>query len=93
MTASFGWHEAHELTGFALIGLFLVHLSGVARHQLLTRGGLLARMAGPGVPRPLAGFAILFLALWLIGLSLDFFGIRLLGDAPLGALEPLRPKD
>lgn len=42
--ASFFWHEVHELMGFALIGLFLLHIAGALKHHFLDRGSLLARM-------------------------------------------------
>ena len=41
---AFFWHEAHELMGFAMIGLFLLHVAAVAKHQLLDRNAILARM-------------------------------------------------
>lgn len=41
---AFYWHEAHELMGFAMIGLVLLHIAAVAKHQLLDRNGVLARM-------------------------------------------------
>lgn len=42
--ASFFWHEAHELMGFAMIGLFLLHIAAVAKHQLGDRLNPLGRM-------------------------------------------------
>lgn len=41
---AFVWHEAHELMGFAMIGLFLLHIAAVAKHQLLDRNRILTRM-------------------------------------------------
>lgn len=76
---SFSWHEAHELLGFALIGLFLLHIAGVIRHQLLKGDNLLGRMVAYGPPQRLATLAILCVALWAIGLALDVFAIRLMG--------------
>jgi cytochrome b561 len=42
--ASFFWHEAHELMGFAMIGLFLIHIAAVAKHQFADRLNPLGRM-------------------------------------------------
>lgn len=84
---SFGLHEAHELMGFALIGLFLFHISGVVRRQWLLHDPILDRMAAPGWPRRMALVVFFALALWLVGLSLDLLDIRLLGNAP-PAVDP-----
>jgi cytochrome b561 len=37
--------EAHRLGAFALIGLVLVHVMGVVKHQFIDRDGLLKRMS------------------------------------------------
>lgn len=42
--AAFAWHEAHELMGFAMIGLFLLHIAAALKHQLVDRKAILARM-------------------------------------------------
>lgn len=75
---AFAWHEAHELMGFALIGLFLLHIAGVIRNHLRCTP-LVSRMAGPGWPRWLAGLTILGAGFWLCGLMLDLFDVRLMG--------------
>ena len=77
--ASFSWHEAHELLGFALIGLFILHVAGVARHELVLHDRLLARMAPPGWARWLATLATVCLLLWGAGLAMDLFAVRLMG--------------
>ena len=74
------WHEAHELMGFALVGLMLLHLAGVARRQLVLGTPALGRMTARGWPRGLAGLTILAAGMWLVGLGLDLLDIRLLGD-------------
>jgi cytochrome b561 len=76
-SAAFVWHEAHELTGFAFIALIALHLVGALRHLLVSRSGLVDRMAGNA---PLMARAVLaLLVLWLAGLALDLFGVRLVG--------------
>jgi cytochrome b561 len=42
--AAFFWHEAHELMGFAMIGLFLLHIAAALKHQLVDRNGIIGRM-------------------------------------------------
>lgn len=37
-------HEAHELLGFAMAGLILLHIAAALRHRLVLRDGLFARM-------------------------------------------------
>jgi len=37
-------HEAHELLGFLMAGLVLVHIAAALRHHFLLRDGVLARM-------------------------------------------------
>src|SRR5687768_453928 len=39
--AAFFWHEVHELMGFAMIGLFLLHIAAALKHQLLDRANIL----------------------------------------------------
>ncbi|HYE27691.1 MAG TPA: cytochrome b/b6 domain-containing protein [Allosphingosinicella sp.] len=75
-SASFAWHEAHELLGFALVGLLLVHLAGALRHSLPGRETLTERML-PRRPRWLRRLVLFALLLWLAGLALDLAGIRL----------------
>lgn len=74
---SFLWHEVHEILGFVLIALFLVHVAGVLRHELLGSGGIASRM----LPRPAWARALLLAVglAWLVGLSLDMMGIELPG--------------
>jgi cytochrome b561 len=68
------WHEVHELLGFAMIGLLLVHIVGAVRHQ---RAGSALRermlVSRPRWLRPLISLAVL---VWLLGLSLDLLGTR-----------------
>ena len=75
-SASFAWHEAHELLGFALIGLFLLHILAALRHQLSGTGAAGERML-PRRPRWLRPLVLLALLLWLAGLGLDLAGVRL----------------
>jgi len=42
--AAFFWHEAHELMGFAMIGLVLLHIAAAFWHQFVARTNLMARM-------------------------------------------------
>lgn len=77
---SFAWHEAHELAGFALIGLVILHLAGVVRHQLGARDRLFQRMARPGWPLLLGRLALVAALLWLVGLLLDLGAVRLMGQ-------------
>lgn len=74
--ASFAWHEAHELLGFALIGLIALHVLAVLRHRLFGVRPLLDRMLAPGggLSRRLILAAGL---LWLAGLALDMLGVRI----------------
>ena len=75
--ASYFWHEIHELLGFAMIGLFLLHLAGAARHQYFAGTPLVGRIAGaPARRRLLAVTMGLALALWAVGLTLDLLDIR-----------------
>lgn len=74
--ASSTWHEAHELAGFTLIGLFLVHIAGAYRHQLLGPVILRERMLTRR-PRWLRPLIFLCIGLWLAGLSFDLLGLRL----------------
>jgi len=43
-TASFAWHEAHELMGFAMVGLFLIHIAAALKHQFFDRVNVIGRM-------------------------------------------------
>ena len=71
------WHEAHELAGFALLGLVGLHVAGALRHLLVSRSGLAERMTGSA---PLMARAVLALLLvWVAGLALDLLGVRLEG--------------
>jgi cytochrome b561 len=74
--ASFAWHEAHELLGFALISLIALHVLAVLRHRLFGVRPLLDRMLAPGggLSRRLILAAGL---LWLVGLALDMLGVRI----------------
>ncbi len=60
--------EAHELLAWGGIALFLLHVAGALRHEILLRDRLLERMA-PGGSRPLGGL----LALAVIALGLGAF--------------------
>ena len=48
--ADFG-HEAHELLGWAMIALLVVHVGAALRHHMVLRDNVLARMT-PGVEAP-----------------------------------------
>ncbi|HEX6376299.1 MAG TPA: cytochrome b/b6 domain-containing protein [Allosphingosinicella sp.] len=74
--ASFAWHEAHELLGFGLIGLVLLHILAALRHQLSGQQALTERML-PRRPRWLRPLVLAGLLLWLAGLALDLAGVRL----------------
>ena len=37
-------HEAHEVLGFAMLGLVALHIAAALRHHFLLRDGMLARM-------------------------------------------------
>lgn len=43
-------HEAHELLGWLMLALVLLHVAAALRHHFLLRDGMLARMA-PGLDR------------------------------------------
>lgn len=43
-----GLEEVHGFTADAMIVLIVLHLLGVAKHQLIDRDGILSRMAGRG---------------------------------------------
>lgn len=45
--AGFG-HEAHELLGWVMVALVVLHVAGALRHHLILRDNVLARM----VPMP-----------------------------------------
>ncbi|HYD24743.1 MAG TPA: cytochrome b/b6 domain-containing protein [Croceibacterium sp.] len=67
--------EAHELLAWLGVALFLLHVAGVIRHQLLLRDGLLKRM-GPGGSAALAGLlALLVVAVYFAT------GMRVAGNA------------
>lgn len=72
--ASFAWHEVHEILGFVLVALMLVHLAGVARAEWTQRGRVLSRM----LPRSRWARVLILaaLALWFVGLALDLAGVR-----------------
>lgn len=74
--ASFAWHEAHELLGFGLIGLVVLHILAALRHQLSGTGESGERML-PRRPLWLRPLVLLALLLWLTGLGLDLAGVRL----------------
>ena len=42
--AAFAWHEAHELMGFAMIGLVLLHVAAALKHQFVDRNGVIGRI-------------------------------------------------
>lgn len=72
--ASSIWHEVHELAGFGLIGLFLLHIVGAVRHQIQGTAMLRDRMLLHR-PRWLRPIVYLSVFLWLIGLSVDMLGV------------------
>jgi cytochrome b561 len=74
--ASMAWHEAHELLGFGLVGLFLLHIAAALRHELSGRGAVTQRML-PRRPLWLRPLVLLGLLLWAAGLALDLAGVRL----------------
>ncbi len=39
-------HEGHELLGFAMIGLLVLHIAAALRHRFVLKDGVLARMLG-----------------------------------------------
>lgn len=81
--ASFAWHEAHELAGFALLGLFALHFTGFAFHQLRPGESVLGPMlADSRAARRLALLALVLLGIWTVGLGLDLFDVRLWRSAP-----------
>ncbi len=67
--------EAHELIAWLGVGLFLLHVAGVIRHQLLLKDGLLKRMA-PAGSVALAGLLALLVVLVYFGT-----GMKVAGDA------------
>lgn len=75
------WHEVHELAGFLFIGLLFLHVAGVVRHQIFKRSNIVGRMSlrDSGAPNWLARATVALAMLWLVGLSLDFFGVRFWG--------------
>ena len=73
-SASFAWHEVHEILGFAFIGIFLLHVAGVLRHELPGGGGVAERMLPQS--RWLRLVIAAAVVLWTLGLSLDLFGVR-----------------
>lgn len=73
--------EAHELLAWFGIALFLLHVAGAMRHEILLRDRLLERMA-PGGSRPLGAA----LALGVIALGLGAF-LSIGGTKP-GREEP-----
>jgi len=81
--ASFAWHEVHEILGFAVIGLMLLHVAGVLRHEVLGEGAIADRMLSRR-----RWFRLLIAAaviLWLLGLSLDLLGVQLSQGARVGS--------
>ncbi len=38
-------HEAHEILGWVMLALVLIHVAAALRHHFLLRDGLLARMS------------------------------------------------
>ena len=74
--SSYFWHEVHELLGFAMIGLLLLHVAGVAQHQFLRRTNLFYRMAMLPERRILPLLIALAAGLWAAGLGLGFAGVR-----------------
>ena len=43
-TAHF-WEEVHEISGYAMIGLIVLHVAAALKHQFINRDDVLARMA------------------------------------------------
>lgn len=39
-------HEGHELLGFAMIALLVIHIAAALRHHIVLKDGILARMLG-----------------------------------------------
>ena len=39
-------HEAHELLGFAMIGLLVLHIAAALRHHFVLKDGIMRRMLG-----------------------------------------------
>jgi cytochrome b561 len=74
--ASFTWHEVHELLGFAMLGLVALHVAAVLRHRFFGERELLGRML-EGKRRGLRLVILAVGLLWLIGLGLDFFAVRI----------------
>jgi cytochrome b561 len=74
-SASFAWHEIHEILGFMFVGLFLLHFAGLLRHHMLGH-----RVAERMLPRSRSARLLIaaVVVLWILGLSLDSFGVQLL---------------
>ncbi len=86
-STGFKWHEAHEIAGFGLVALFLLHLAGVFRRRWFARELVIRRMTGKGWMRLLPPFTIAMAVLWAFGLALDLFGVRLMGEpAPIATV-------
>jgi cytochrome b561 len=78
--AALAWHEAHELMGFAMIGLFLLHIAGALRSQM-RHGDFLDRMVTRSSPYgALRLLAALAASVWVLGLALDMLGVRFWAD-------------
>jgi cytochrome b561 len=75
-SASFAWHEIHEILGFMFVGLFLLHFAGLLRHHMLGHRGVAERMLPQSRSARLLIAAVV--VLWILGLSLDSFGVQLL---------------
>ena len=75
-SASFSWHEVHEILGFTFVGLFLLHFAGLLSQYTRGRRGVAERM----LPRSLSARLLIaaVVVLWILGLSMDFFSVRLL---------------
>ncbi|MCB5426478.1 cytochrome b/b6 domain-containing protein [Altererythrobacter sp. CC-YST694] len=82
--------EAHELLAWFGIALFLLHVAGAVRHEILLRDRLLERMA-PGGSRPLG--AVLALGVIALGLGafLSIGGAKPGGEPDSVALAPVAP--
>ncbi|KPL68354.1 hypothetical protein SZ64_09620 [Erythrobacter sp. SG61-1L] len=79
--------ETHELLAWCGIALFLLHVAGALRHEILLRDRLLERMA-PGGSRPLGGL----LALGVIALGIAAFLAIGSRQAPASEAEALPPQ-
>ena len=75
-SASFAWHEIHEILGFVFVGLFLLHFAGLLRHYVRGHRDVAERM----LPRSRSARLLIaaVVVLWILGLAMDFFSVQLL---------------